>query len=147
MTTNTSAFESAAQENLVFFLDTPQESFFIDRHQFLIGTHAKCHLTLPSGPALHSIIHQECGIYWVEASDGRLLVNGLLRRRYALRDGDILDLDGFQLSVRLRPVSELDARLHEIEEELSLLSAEELCDRSSPNRTWLMNCRMKTKRD
>jgi len=124
------AFDDAvAQSNIPFVLEGPAESFVIDRDGLRIGSSPVCELPLPGGPPLHSVIHRQSGVTWIESQDdASLIVNGYARRRIALRDGDVLELNGLELIVRLRAADELDATPRGLEDDLSLLSAEELCD-------------------
>ena len=120
----------AAQSTVTLVLEGPAESFVIDRDGLRIGSSSVCELPLPGGPALHSVVHQQSGVTWIEShEDASLIVNGHARRRMALRDGDVLELNGLELIVRFRSVEDVDETPHGLGEDLSLLSAEELCDR------------------
>ena len=122
--------DAAAPSNIVLVLEGPNESFVIDRDGLRIGSSPVCELPLPGGPLLHSVIHQQSGVTWIESQeDANLIVNGCPRRRMALRDGDIMELDGIELIVRLRSIDDMEEMPHGLEDDLSLLSAEELCDR------------------
>ena len=121
--------DAAAVSNITLVLEGPAESFVIDRDGLRIGSSPVCELPLPGGPALHSVIHQQSGVTWIESqADASLIVNGQPRRRMALRDGDVLELNGLELIVRFRAADERDAMPRGLEDDLSLLSAEELCD-------------------
>lgn len=116
--------------NPMLVLEGPAESLVIDRDGLRIGTSSVCDLLLPDGPALHSVVHQQAGVTWIETQDAAgLIVNGCPRRRMALRDGDVLELNGHELIVRFRAALEADEMPVGLGEDLSLLSAEELCDR------------------
>ena len=120
----------AAQSTIALVLEGPTESFAIDRDGLRIGSSPVCELPLPGGPPLHSVIHQQSGVTWIESQeDASLIVNGHARRRMSLRDGDVLELNGLELTVRMRSVDDVDETPQGFEEDLSLLSAEELCDR------------------
>ena len=125
------AFDDAtASSNIALVLEGPAESFVIDRDGLRIGSSPVCELPLPGGPPLHSVIHQHSGVTWIESQEeSSLIVNGQARRRMALRDGDILELNGLELIVRFRAIDNVDELPHGLEDDLSLLSAEELCDR------------------
>ena len=102
----------------------------IDRDGLRIGSSPVCELPLPGGPALHSVIHRQSGVTWIESQeDASLIVNGHPRRRMALRDGDVMELNGLELIVRWRSADISEEMPHGLEDDLSLLSAEELCDR------------------
>ena len=122
------AFDNAVpQSDIRLILEGATDSFAIDRDGLRVGTSPVCELLLPSGPALHSVVHCQSGVTWIEAQEeASLIVNGRPRRRMALRDGDVLQLNGLEWTVRLRAVEETATALTE---DLSLLSAEELCDR------------------
>jgi hypothetical protein len=116
-------------EPLTLFLDGLTESFSIECDEVRLGTSPKCELRLPDGPSLHSIIRQQDGVSWIEAVDGAsLVVNGRSRRRMALREGDVLEVSGHTFNVRF---DHLDAGCDSasLVEDLTLLTAEELCDR------------------
>ena len=125
------AFDDAATlSNIVLVLEGSDESFVIDRDGLRIGASPVCELPLPNGPSLHSVIHQQSGVTWIEThDDANLMINGRLRRRMALRDGDVLELNGLKLTARFRSQSELVDVAEFLEDDLSQLSAEELCDR------------------
>ena len=115
--------------NPMLVLEGPVESLVIDRDGLRIGTRPICDLLLADGPALHSVVHQQAGVTWIEAIDeASLIINGHPRRRMSLRDGDVLELNGQEFTVRLRTVEAGEMPVG-LSEDLSLLSAEELCDR------------------
>jgi len=119
-----------ASSNPMLVLDGPAGSFVIDRDGLRIGACPVCDLLLPDGPALHSVVHQQAGVTWIEThDDARLIVNGRPRRRMTLRDGDVLELNGHELIVRFHAALEEEKMPVGLDEDLSLLSAEELCDR------------------
>lgn len=119
-----------APSNSPLVLEGPDESFVIDRDGHRIGSSPVCELSLPGGPPLHSVIHRQSGVTWIESQeDASLIVNGYPRRRMALRDGDVLELNGLELLVRFRAADEPGETPRGLEDDLSLLSAEELCDR------------------
>lgn len=120
----------AAQSTVTLVLEGPAESFVIDRDGLRIGSSPVCELPLPGGPPLHSVVHQQSGVTWIESQeDASLIVNGRPRRRMALRDGDVLELNGLELIVCFRAVDDIEEMPRGLEDDLSLLSAEELCDR------------------
>lgn len=119
-----------ASDELRVIFEGPATSLVIDRDGYRIGASAVCEMTLPGGPALHSIVHRQEGVTWIEAvDDARLIVNGRPRRRMALRDGDILELQGYEFFVRFRTSATMVDDTPHLEEDISLLSAEELCNR------------------
>ena len=130
-TSDLTAFNDAvALSNIALVLEGPAESFVIDRDGLRIGSSPVCELPLPDGPALHSVIHRQSGVTWIESQeDASLIVNGHPRCRMALRDGDVLELNGLELIVRFRAIDDAEQTPHGLAEDLSLLSAEELCDR------------------
>ena len=127
-----------ASSNPMLVLEGPAESFVVDRDGLRIGTSPVCDLLLPDGPALHSVVHQQAGVTWIETlDDASLIVNGRARRRMALRDGDALELNGYELTVRFRTAAETEEMPVGLGEDLSLLSAEELCDRIASEQTMI----------
>ena len=66
-----------------------------------------------------------------------MLINGLARSRMALREGDVIDIHGLQLTARFRSRSDLEDAAECAESELSLLSASELCDRIFAEQTMI----------
>ncbi len=114
---------------LLLVLDGPSESFVIDGNEVRVGSSLACELRLPDGPALHSVIRRQADVTWIEAVDGtNLFINGQLRRRTALREGDVLELNGSTFSVRFdSPTDSVETA--SLVEDLALLTAEELCDR------------------
>ncbi len=121
--------DAVADSNIALVLESPDESFVIDRDGLRIGSSPVCELPLPGGPPFHSVIHRQSGVTWIESQDdASLIVNGQPRCRMALRDGDVLELNGLELIVRFRSIDAADEP-HGLEEDLSLWSAEELCDR------------------
>lgn len=122
--------DATAESNISLVLEGPADSFVIDRDGLRIGSSPVCELPLPGGPPLHSVIHRQSGVTWIESQDdASLIVNGQPRRRMALRDGDVLELNGLELIVRFRAADQVDVTTRGLEDDLSLLSAEELCDR------------------
>lgn len=110
-------------------LDGASESFVIDGDEVRVGSSLACELQLPDGPALHSVIRHQAGVAWIEAVDGaNLFVNGQLRRRMALREGDVLELNGSTFAVRFGLTMDSEETTGLVED-LALLTAEELCDR------------------
>jgi hypothetical protein len=116
-----------------------QEPHFlpVDHDGFTIGSGARCDLVLAGEfPKLHSVLHVQGRAVWIEAAreDAALIIEGESFRRRALRDGDRLTFGAMELTVHVGEGAFAAARLaassqRRIGEELSLLSAEELCDR------------------
>jgi hypothetical protein len=112
----------------------------VDHDGFEIGDSDRCDIRLPHCglPKLHSILHVQGGAVWIEAADdeARVSIGGEAFRRRALRDGDEISLGEFTLHIgsqsveAARPVSpphfSIENRI--IEDRLSQLTAEELCD-------------------
>lgn len=116
--------------NMMPVLEGSESSLVIDGDRLRIGTSPVCNLLLPDGPALHSVVHQQAGVTWIESHDNAsLVVNGRPRRRVALREGDVLELNGHEFIVRFHAAMEAAEMSAGLGEDLSLLSAEELCDR------------------
>lgn len=126
---STTSFSEPAAALPPFILEGCSESFVVEDNEVRIGASCKCELRLPDGPALHSIIRRQADVTWIEAVDeATLIVNGRPRRRIALREGDVLELSGFTFTVRFGwPVE--DAETTSLIEDLTMMTAEELCDR------------------
>lgn len=105
----------------------------INRDAFTIGSSKQCDLSINDGsmPTLHSIIHVQNGAIWIEAADDttKITVNDRPYRRMALRHEDRLKLgtEEFRILMNAEPIASTGSAT--LEEDLSLLSAEELCDR------------------
>ena len=125
------SFNEDANLPLVPVLESSGSSVVVDRDGFRIGSSSRCELLLNAGPRLHSVIHCEEGVVWIEADDesARLLVNGCPCRRMALRDGDTLTLNDWEGAIRFLPQASRDAFADHLAEDLARLSADELCDR------------------
>jgi hypothetical protein len=122
--------EETPETDTALVLETPTESIVIGSDGFRIGASPVCELFLADGPALHSVIRRQAGVTWIEtADDASLLINGRSCRRMALRDGDVLEMNGIELTVRFRTVAADEEIPLGFEDDPSLLSAEELCDR------------------
>lgn len=105
-------------------------SIIVDRDTLRIGVSEICEIPIAQGPLLHSVIHSESGIIWIEA-DGEtaeLFVNGRRCRRMALREGDLINAAGLEMTLRFRNSLTADEQTSEIKD-LTQMSAEELCDR------------------
>lgn len=102
----------------------------VDRDMLRIGMSEICEIQLASGPLLHSVIHNEAGVVWIEADADalELLVNGRNCRRMALRDGDVIDAAGLRMTLRFRTVMAPEMINNGISG-LSQMSADQLCDR------------------
>lgn len=115
----------------------PHRRVEVDGDGFLIGRGDFCDLQLDGEdqPLVHSELHLQGGSVWIEAADETILlsVNGRLCRRIALREGDRLDIGSTEVIVHLGTPAEganpLPRLTPAAEEDLSLLTASELCDR------------------
>lgn len=105
----------------------------INRDAFTIGSSKQCDLSIEDGslPTLHSVIHVQNGAIWIEAADDttKVTVNDRSYRRMALRHDDRLKLgtEEFRILMNAEPIANTGSAT--LQEDLSLLSAEELCDR------------------
>lgn len=111
-------------------LELDDHSLVIDQDRIRIGSSPVCEILIPDAPLLHSVVHSEDGVLWIELDDpsAELLVNWRLCRRMALRDGDVISIAGVDITVRhqSRTMEEEAARLVG---DLTRLTADELCDR------------------
>jgi len=124
-----STISSDNEFRLVLELD--DRALIIDRNQIRIGTSPACEIRLSQGPLLHSVIHHEAGVVWIEADQetADLLVNWRTCRRMALRDGDVISAAGEDITFRHSPVRTMEEDAGRIVGEITQLTAEELCDR------------------
>jgi FHA domain len=124
-------------DGVVIRLQLDNQSISVTHDGFAIGSGRHCDLRVnaPSVPFLHSVIHSQKGAVWIEVVDesAMLLVNSHFCRRMALRHGDRLSIGGAELLVELGIPSpnyaEVSPTDENSNEDLQLLSAEELCDR------------------
>jgi hypothetical protein len=101
----------------------------IDRDRIRLGTSPACELRLPQGPLLHSVIRNEAGAVWIEAEqDSDLSVNWRNCRRMALRDGDVISVAGMDITIRQSAIQLIGDNATKLSEDVSQMSAEELCD-------------------
>jgi hypothetical protein len=114
-----------------FTLEFDDGSMLIDRDQIRIGSSAVCEIHLLQGPLLHSVIRAEAGVIWIETADesAELNVNWRACRRMALRDGDVISICGMDLTVRDTVAFSAEAGSVELVEDVTQLTADELCDR------------------
>lgn len=140
-----SAFQAAPDEELapvtvalrIFAHGAKPRLVLVDHDEFTIGSGEQCDLRLSGAgaPRLHSILHVQGRAVWIEAQtdDTLVTVEQNAYRRRALRDGDQLHFDGLQATVQIgEPSSQKNPlpalRSSRLSEDLSALSAEELCD-------------------
>lgn len=119
--------------NFVLTLNSPTRSIIVDHDGFSIGASPHCDLTLvdASIPPLHSIIHQQSGIAWIEAADDNVFitVNDRPCRRMTFRSDDRLKIGATEFAISLQPQNQVRLDEPVMNEDLALLTAEELCDR------------------
>ncbi|MBS0203129.1 MAG: hypothetical protein JSS49_09545 [Planctomycetes bacterium] len=123
--------DTHAETSACLVLETEDRSLVVDRDRIRIGASPLCEIQLQEGPALHSVIRVDNGVTWIEADESvsDLMVNWRNCRRMALRNEDVILVPGLELTVRERfAVSIADAASGQ-PEEITALSAEELCDR------------------
>lgn len=111
-------------------LELDDHTLVIEQDRIRIGSSPLCEIVIPDASMLHSVIHLEDGVLWIEQDDesAEMLVNWRLCRRMALRDGDVISIGGVDITVRnqARTIEEQAARLVG---DLTRLTADELCDR------------------
>lgn len=108
---------------------------FVDHDEFTIGSGDRCDLRLAGLPRLHSRLHVQGPVIWIEAvdDDALVVVEHEIYRRRALRDGDQLTFDDVEATIHIgepsvRAAREMPRSRWETEDP-SLLSADELCER------------------
>ncbi len=121
--------------NIVLTLHAHGSAVHVTHDGFSIGSSRQCDLSLAetSIPALHSVIHMQSGAIWIEAADddSAILVNDRPYRRMALRHDDRLRIGTSEFTIHLQTesASMIEQAQAIVDEDLSLLTAEELCDR------------------
>jgi hypothetical protein len=104
---------------------------------FTIGSGEQCDLRLIDDalPKLHSILHVQGQVVWIEAADDDALISlgGEVFRRRALRDGDLLTFGRTEVTIHIGDAAlrslRQQSKTPRMDDDVSLLSAEELCDR------------------
>lgn len=116
---------------LEMVLEFDDRLLVVDHDRIRIGSGPMCEIRLPLGPVLHSVIRTEAGVVWIEADDDSadLTVNWRTCRRMALRDGDVISVDGCDITVLSRPATTVEDDAARRTEDTTQLTAEELCDR------------------
>lgn len=101
----------------------------------IIGRAPFCDLRFDQSdlPLVHSELHRQQGVIWIEAADSGLdlQINGRMYHRLALRDGDHLKVGSDELVFHIgEEAGGNDPRKPpEFDEDLSELSVDELCER------------------
>lgn len=110
-----------------------QRRLHMDYDDFLIGRAEFCDLRLDdsSVPLVYAEIHRQSGVVWVEAADEDcpLRINEKNCQRLALRDGDLIQIGNWTLEVGINRQPDISTLSSSVDEDLSQLTAEELCDR------------------
>ena len=114
-------------------LQSAEGNLTVSHDGFTIGASRRCDLMIDEAgmPLLHSVIHLQGDAVWIEAADdqGTLEINGRPCRRMALRDDDRLKIGAREFTIMLKPEIQAPFKSSSLAEDLSLLTAEELCDR------------------
>jgi len=118
----------------VLVLNSAELTVRVAHDGFTIGASRKCDLCLADDtiPALHSVIHMQHGAIWIETADEKaeLIVNDRSYRRMALRHNDEMRIGTKNFTIQIgtgAPTAIEQAAA--VGEDLTLLTAEELCDR------------------
>jgi len=105
----------------------------MDYDDFLIGRAEFCDLRIddPSLPLVHAELHRQAGVIWIEAAEEGcpLTINGKACQRLALRDGDMISIGNCSIEVCIDRLRNFVPQHAAIDEDLSELTADELCDR------------------
>jgi len=100
---------------------------------FTIGASQQCDLRLddPALPGMHSVIHMQSGALWIEGADESVIltVNDRPYRRMALRHEDRMQIGSTDITILLNGLTPAIPQTSVPQEDLTLLTAEELCDR------------------
>jgi hypothetical protein len=134
---NSNCSEDMASDDLVLTLCSEHSSLMVAHDGFLIGSHPRCDLTLKDSliQPVHCVIHMQAGAIWIESTDEdhTFIINDRSCCRMALRQGDLIRIgaSAFQidLSVNSRKCLLSPADRDVVAEDLTSLSAVELCDR------------------
>ena len=130
-----------ADPDLVLTLCSQNQSTIVTEDGFLIGTSRQCDLTIIDEMLrpLHAVIHMQQGSVWIESAveEADLRINDRPCRRSTLRQGDRLGIGSAEFTIQLGVSTNHLSRLEQvtIAEDLTLLTAEELCDRIVAERT------------
>ncbi len=127
---------AALQESVTLEVRVPGERarrLAMLHDEFLIGRAGICDLRLDDDelPLVHSELHRQGGVLWIEAGDeGTLIdINGRAYSRLALRNGDRLKIGVREVVVQIGEEVDLPEERDAHDEDLSELSADELCER------------------
>jgi hypothetical protein len=94
----------------------------------LIGRADFCDVQV-AGPLVYGEIHVDGASAWIESTDDHdIVINDRPCRRLSLRDGDVLRVGETTITVRVNPLFD-DEQATSSADDLSQLSASELCDR------------------
>lgn len=123
----------------VLVLKTTEMTVHVTHDGFSIGSSRKCDLCLADDavPLLHSVVHLQQGVIWIEtaAENAELIVNDRAYRRMALRHDDQLQIGSTNFTVQIGTGTTALLEQVSVGEDLSLLTAEELCDRILSDQT------------
>ncbi|MBI1347888.1 hypothetical protein GC163_16555 [bacterium] len=105
----------------------------MDYDDFLIGRAEFCDLRLDDtdSPLVLAELHRQADVLWIEsAEDGHpLTINGQGCQRLALRDGDVLTIGNGTIEICIDRMPSFGTQSASLDEDLSALSADELCER------------------
>lgn len=131
--------EIGSETEFETILEFGDRSLIVDRERLRIGSSPVCEIRLSRGPLLHSVLCSEAGVVWIELDDetAELTVNDQPCRRMALRDGDVVSMTdgdmvsmtGVTFTIRHQTASSLEEDAAALADDLSHLTADELCDR------------------
>ena len=103
----------------------------VDGDMVRIGASEICEIQLADGPPLHSVIHCEDGVVWIEADADAddLLINGRSCRRMALREQDVINACGLEMTLQVPDSETSEKGVSSDVGDVTQMSAEQLCDR------------------
>lgn len=118
---------------VVLTLKFHTRSVSVTKDGFSIGASPHCDFVISDHgvPLLHSVIHLQDGVIWIETADhsALLVVNDHTCRRMTLRNQDRLQIGATEMVVQMMPEITTAIEENVMTEDLALLTAEELCDR------------------
>lgn len=119
--------------NSTLVFQSAESSFIVNHDGFTIGSSPRCDFTIAQAgvASLHCVIHLQNDAAWIEAGDDQIMleINGRTCRRMALRQDDVIQIGSLQFTTMLKNEIAVPFKSSATPEDLSLLTAEELCDR------------------
>jgi hypothetical protein len=133
MATAPNSSDTTESPNIVLTMNVSGKPLVVTHDGFSIGSSGNCDAVLDDSgvPALHSVIHMQSGAIWIEvvSDDFFLIFNDRHHRRLALRHEDRVRIGSSEITFIMKQEISTPTQDAPLSEDLSLLNAEELCDR------------------